>query len=411
MANALTNLAGPYAGYLRRESPEAQEWLRQYMRENPETGRAENTDPWLSQGDWQGGNNILTQYGASDFAYNPMTGGAVGVDAQGNPLPDSQFSTRTNDDAFWVAAMLAAAGVGGAVGGAGAAGGEAAGGAFSPELTQSAYGGFSGVGAGTAASAAGGMSGSGAGGSAFPAGTVGTAGTAGTAGTGGGMDWAQFGASLVGPALQSYTVGQAADAQAGATGEAIGEQRRQFDLTRGDFAPYREAGLRGLGQYEQQIGQMPTAEEVMAQPGYQFGLQQGQQAIDRKIAAGGGRISGQAIKAAGRFGTDYATTGYGAEYQRRQDRLNRLAALAGIGQSSTASSAAAGQGSTNAISGLLTNQGDNAGQAQLAQGSIWGNAANQVAALYGRQPPAQRNTGVYSPYNIYGPEEKNSGGW
>jgi uncharacterized membrane protein len=51
-------------------------------------------------------------------------------------------------------------------------------------------------------------------------------------------------------------------------------------------------------------------------PGYEFGRQQGQQAIDRKAAAAGGRISGASLKAATQFGNDYATTGYSTAYNR-----------------------------------------------------------------------------------------------
>ncbi len=134
-------------------------------------------------------------------------------------------------------------------------------------------------------------------------------------------------------------------------------------------------------EHESELGGMPTSAEVMAEPGYQFGLQQGQQALDRKAAAAGGRVSGAALKAASEYGTNYATTGYNAAYQRRQDRLNRLAALAGIGQSATGNSAQAGASSANAISGLVSAQGNASGAAQLAQGNIWGNAVNQLGAI------------------------------
>lgn len=198
------------------------------------------------------------------------------------------------------------------------------------------------------------------------------------------MTWWAVGGAVVGAIISSDAAGNAADTQAGATAGAVGEQRRQYDQTRADFAPYREAGTQALGQFQSELGRMPTAAEVMSQPGYQFGLQQGQQAIDRRIAAGGGRVSGASIKAAARFGTDYATSGYNAEYQRRQDRLNRLAALAGIGQTATGASAASGANSANQISNLLTAQGNAAGGAQMAQGNIWGNTTNQLAAIYGR---------------------------
>jgi hypothetical protein len=193
-----------------------------------------------------------------------------------------------------------------------------------------------------------------------------------------------IGASLGGGIDQSNAVSDAADTQAASSANAIGEQRRQYDLTRGDYAPYRAAGVDALGQLQISINQPTTAADVMADPGYQFGLDQGQQAIQRRIAASGGRVSGASIKAAARYGTDYATTGYTAADQRRNDRLNRLAALAGIGQTATGGSAMAGANAANNIASMTTAQGNATGASQIAQGNIWANTGNQIAALYGR---------------------------
>jgi len=143
------------------------------------------------------------------------------------------------------------------------------------------------------------------------------------------------------------------------------------------------------------IDRATTREDVMQDPGYQFGMQQGQQALDRRIAAMGGRVSGAALKAAARYGTDYAGTGYNAAYQRGQDRLNRLSALAGLGQTATQASAQAGANSANAISNLVTSQGDANAARSISQGNIWGNAGNQLAGYYmnqKRQPQYQPNS-------------------
>lgn len=192
------------------------------------------------------------------------------------------------------------------------------------------------------------------------------------------------GASILGGILSDDAAGDAADSQAAATAAQIAEQRRQFDLTRGDYAPYRETGVRALRRLETDIQRLPTAREVMSDPGYKFGLDQGQQAINRKTAAAGGRISGAALKAAAQYGTNYATAGYGAAYQRRQDRLNRLASLAGVGQSGVAGSAAAGANAANNISAALGAQGDATAASQLARGNIWGNTVNALGAIGSR---------------------------
>jgi hypothetical protein len=203
--------------------------------------------------------------------------------------------------------------------------------------------------------------------------------------------------TIGGALISSNSASDAADTQAQSSANGIAEQRRQYDQTRGDYTPYREAVKVALGQLQTEMNAPVTAEDAMSDPGYRFGQQQGQLGLDRKAAASGGRVSGAALKAASEYATNYATTGYSAAYQRRQDRLNRLAALANIGQTSTNGSAAAGSSSSNAISGLLTAQGNAAGAAQLAQGNIWGNATNQLGAVASKWASTP-----YTPYTSNG---------
>jgi hypothetical protein len=196
-------------------------------------------------------------------------------------------------------------------------------------------------------------------------------------------------AALGGALITSNSVKGAAATQSQATDKALSETARQYDQTRQDYTPYREAGAKALGQYATENDTPLDVSRLQMDPGYQFGLTQGQQAIDRKTAAAGGRISGAVLKEAAQYGTDYATSGYSAAYgrvkQTRDDRLARLAALAGIGQVSTDNLSAAGSKSTASTNALVLAAGNNSGSAQLAQGNIWGNATNQIAALYGRK--------------------------
>jgi hypothetical protein len=205
------------------------------------------------------------------------------------------------------------------------------------------------------------------------------------------MPWgaAIIGGAMVGGALiSSDAASSAADSQAEGTAKGLAENARQFDITQANQAPYLAAGKTALSTLAAENDVAFDPSKVQMDPGYQFGLQQGRQAIDRQAAAGGGRISGAALKAAAQFGTDYATTGYSAAYSRanqaRTDRLNRLAALAGVGQTATQNIGALGAQTAGANSALMVAAGNNAGAAQLAQGNIWGNAGNQIAALYGR---------------------------
>lgn len=250
-----------------------------------------------------------------------------------------------------------------------------------------------------------------------------------------GIATAIAGGAIVGGVLQSNAAGRAASKQAASTDRATAEQARQYDQTREDYAPYRNAGTSALSALLQEYGfkNVPSASgdvgnvmagvtssdgklvdpgqwvytgksnddmssEVMSDPGYQFGLSQGQLGLDRKAAAAGGRVSGAVLKSAAEYANNYATTGYNAAYQRRQDRLNRLASLANIGQTATGGSAAAGAAKSNAISNLLSSQGDASAAASMAQGNIWGNTVNQLGAVASKWASTPDNPG--STFNI-----------
>lgn len=213
------------------------------------------------------------------------------------------------------------------------------------------------------------------------------------------MTWgmvAVAGASVVGGAIASRGARSAAQTQANATDRAIEAQNYQADRAYADQSPYREQGVNALRTLAGEVNRQPTAAEVMQDPGYQFGMNQGQQALQRGFAARGGRVSGAAMKAATEYGTNYATTGFNAAYQRRQDRMNRLAALAGIGQTATQASGQAGMAAGANAANLISSQGDAAAAGRMAQGNIWGNAIGDIAAQYSRQQlPQTGNTGTF----------------
>ena len=195
-------------------------------------------------------------------------------------------------------------------------------------------------------------------------------------------------AAVAGSLLGGKSTKQAAQMQADASDRGIAENARQFDVARADSAPYRDAGKVALGQFAAENNRPLDLSKIQMDPGYEFARQQGQQAIDRQTAAAGGRISGASLKAAAEWNTNNATAGYSAAYgratQARSDRLNRLAALANIGQTSTDNIGALGAQTAARNSALMVSQGNNAGAAALAQGNIWGDTTNQLAALAGK---------------------------
>jgi len=176
----------------------------------------------------------------------------------------------------------------------------------------------------------------------------------------------------------------ASKTQAAAAGQAADVQQQQYEQTRADQAPYREAGYNALANLQRTAGNVPGAfkfgaSDYQADPGYAFRLSEGQKALDRQAAARGGLISGGALKAAQRYGQEMGSQEYGNAYNRaltsyntdvaRENQLyNRQAGLAGIGQTSTNLVGQAGQNYATNVGNLMTGAGaaQAAGQVGMA---------------------------------------------
>jgi hypothetical protein len=294
------------------------------------------------------------------------------------------------------------------------------------------------------------------------------------------------GASMMAGRAQGKSAEAAAAMQAEATRESVAEQRRQFDLTRADFAPYRDVGqnallefsaLYGIGRngllpmtaaeagqqtaataapqtatapsftrrmmdrkQAQQLrsqgftvrsvgdhsiddgtnesidlaydvmdpfsarasisgggaagaagtgGQSPVSRSMeearnrfMETPGYQFRFDEGIRALDRSAAARGSLRGGAHERGLIRYGHGIGSEEFG-------NYANRLASLAGVGQSATGSTAAAGQASAGNISNILmtgaAGQGNALQNAATARASGYagvGNAASGAVQNY-----------------------------
>lgn len=147
----------------------------------------------------------------------------------------------------------------------------------------------------------------------------------------------------------------------------------------------------GAGDLMRRFGMADFQED----PGYAFRQQQGQQQIDRQAAARGGLISGAALKATQRFGQDLASQEYQNAYNRfntdQTSRFNRLASLAGIGQTANNALQTAGQNFANAMTSISANSAENQANAQLAAGAARSSGYQGIAnALAGGYANYQR---------------------
>jgi hypothetical protein len=197
---------------------------------------------------------------------------------------------------------------------------------------------------------------------------------------------------------QAQAAETSAQLQATAEANALDFDKQVYSNAQGYAAPYQAQGvtaLQALGNGTAPGGQFnstPTSAQVMAtDPGYQFNLEQGQDALERAEAAAGGVASGGALKAASQYATNYTTNAYQNAYTQfmntRQANYGNLMSLAGLGESANAlvtqaGTAAANNYSSTALTGAnnqanYLTQGANAQAAgDLYAASAWNNALN-----------------------------------
>lgn len=210
---------------------------------------------------------------------------------------------------------------------------------------------------------------------------------------------------------QSEGAERAALIQLEAQREAIAAQREMFDLLREDVAPYREAGGQALSAL--QTGLEPGGEfrqtfdftlgDFEADPGYQFRLEQGQKALERSASARGTLLGGRQLRELERFAQGTASDEFQRFYGRRVDeynrfnldrtqQFNRLAALAGLGQTATTTQAQATQATGANLANIATGTGGRLSEialqaanaraaGQVGQASAYGNALNTFSQL------------------------------
>jgi hypothetical protein len=157
--------------------------------------------------------------------------------------------------------------------------------------------------------------------------------------------------SLIGSGVQGLSSYLASNAQQDAAQNANNTLWNMFQQNRADLEPWRTAGVGALGRLTDLTTPGKQFDTMQADPGYQFRLEQGQKALDNRLRAGGKFYSGSALKA----GTDY---NQGFASNEFNNVYNRLAGLAGTGQTAATNVANMGQSTANNVANNQTDMGN-----------------------------------------------------
>lgn len=190
---------------------------------------------------------------------------------------------------------------------------------------------------------------------------------------------AVIGGSIVTGALGARSARKAGEAQASAAergaGLNVAEQRRQFDITQEQFAPFREAGVGALGAQEALLGlsgaeaQQAAFAGLQDSPGQKFLRERAQRNLLRNAAAIGG-LGGGNVRSA------LVEQGVGFAQQDLQNKFSRLGQIAGQGQAATTALGQFGQQTAAGIGAAQQAGALGAGQAR-ASGILGQNQAVQ----------------------------------
>lgn len=211
------------------------------------------------------------------------------------------------------------------------------------------------------------------------------------------------GAVVVGGVIGAVGSNMAAGKQASAQRDAANQQYQMFDTIQGQEQPYMTAGNGAVGALADFMGTSGntkavgygqgtksfTAADYLANkdPGYDFQLKTGGQALRNADTPGIGSLSGAALKDLIGFNQDMASTGYQNAFNRYNTTMgntyNRLSGLATLGQNAASNTGA--QGTTlagNAGSATAAAGASSAAGTLGATGSLAGGANTLAGMMY-----------------------------
>lgn len=221
---------------------------------------------------------------------------------------------------------------------------------------------------------------------------------------------------------QSKAVMSAAELERQSAQEALAENKRQFDVTQTNIAPWLTAGKGALTNLSQLLGiggdtgaagfgslmkgwdksfQAPTDVTEQNDPGYKFRLDQGLQALQNSAAAKGGLLSGGTARAVNDYAQSYASGEYSNVYgrafgeyqqqynqfqQNQANQFNRLSAVSGGGQTAAGELGQFGADSSRNIANILLGSAGQQGQALQNAGAARASGYAGIANSLGGVP-------------------------
>jgi hypothetical protein len=132
-----------------------------------------------------------------------------------------------------------------------------------------------------------------------------------------------------------------------------------------------------------------TGADLVNEPGFKFGLDQGNKAIENAARARGMSMSPATVKELLRYGNDYAGTKYGEAFNRdmsnRTTKYNFLTGTSGGGQQAAQTVGSAGMNMANNVGQLVTGAANARGAAGIAGANAFAGGINNAINNYSQK--------------------------
>lgn len=179
----------------------------------------------------------------------------------------------------------------------------------------------------------------------------------------------------LGPASkQANATEEAARLSSGSSRYATDLQKAMFDKQVELQQPWHQAGTNALNKMQSLEPFKYDTNTIFNDPGYAFRMNEGMNALNRSMAAKGLGVSGAGIKGALKYGQNLGSQEFGNAYSRALDeyntRYNRLASLAGVGQTAAGNIGSAASGYGANVGNLAMGNAANMGNALMAGSNI-----------------------------------------
>jgi hypothetical protein len=210
------------------------------------------------------------------------------------------------------------------------------------------------------------------------------------------MPWGFVAAAAVGAAGSAYAAHEsraAGQTQANAANRATDTQLDIFNKQNEQQKPYREAGYTALGDIMSrfgaggEFGKAPTREDIMGHlaPNFDFAREMGSGAVTNMANAMGG-LGGNSLAEISRWNTGFASDAYQRAFENyntnQTNIFNRLASIAGLGQTAGSNSTTGASTFAGNIAGSQMGAGNAAAAGRVGSANAISSGVNNASSWY-----------------------------